>query len=143
MFTAGALASLALGVASERVSPRLLMAAAYLLIAVSLAILIAADTIVETYLFAATNGIAITAFFIMPILLCSSYYGRTSLGMIYGVSKAVQVVGLALGPIVAGLVYDATGSYQIAFIWFALLAGASSLIILMARRPTIPEVEPA
>ncbi|MDP6102995.1 MAG: hypothetical protein QF579_06830, partial [Dehalococcoidia bacterium] len=48
MFTAGALASLALGVASERVSPRLLMAAAYLLIAVSLAILIAADTIVET-----------------------------------------------------------------------------------------------
>ena len=143
MFTAGALASLALGVASERVSPRLLMAVAYLLIAVSLAILIAADTIVETYLFAVTNGVATTAFFIMPLLLCSSYYGRTSLGLIYGVSKAVQMAGLALGPLVAGLAYDTTGSYQIAFIWFSLLAGVSSLVILMARRPTIPEVEPA
>jgi len=52
MFTAGALASLGLGLASERVSPRLLMALAYLLVAVSLAILISADTITETYLFA-------------------------------------------------------------------------------------------
>ena len=43
MFTAGALASLASGVASERVSPRILMALAYILVAVSIAILIVAD----------------------------------------------------------------------------------------------------
>ena len=137
MFTAGALASLALGFASERVSPRLLMALAYLLVAVSLAILIVADSLAETYLFAVTNGIATSAFFILPLLLCSSYYGRASLGFIYGVSKAVQVSGLAIGPLVAGLAYDTTGSYRNAFIWFALLALVSSLIILVARRPTL------
>ena len=143
MFTAGALTSLALGVASERVSPRLLMALVYLLVAASLVILIAADTIIETYLFAVTNGIATNAFFVLPLLLCSSYYGRASLGFIYGISRAAQVSGLALGPLVAGLVYDTTGSYQNAFIWFALLAGVSFLIILIARRPTLPLGEPA
>ena len=137
MFTAGALASLATGVASERVSPRLLMALAYLLVAVSLAILIAADTIAETYLFAVVNGIATTAFFVVPLLLCSSYYGRASLGFIYGVIRAVQVAGLAIGPLVAGLVYDTTGSYRTAFIWFALMAAFSALFFLIARRPTL------
>ena len=137
MFTAGALASLAIGVVSERVSPRLLLALSYLLVAVSLAILITADTIAETYLFATTNGIATTAFFVMPVLLCSNYYGRASLGFIYGVIRGAQVSGLALGPVVAGLVYDATESYQNAFIWFALLALLSSLIILITRRPTM------
>ncbi len=141
MFAAGALASVALGFAGERISPRILMVLTYLLIAFSVGILLVADTIPETYLFAITSGTATTAFFIMPFLLCSSYYGRASLGSIYGVSKAVQVGGLALGPVVAGLVYDTTGSYQGAFLWFGLLAFASSLLILIARRPTIPKSE--
>ncbi len=141
MFAAGALASVALGFAGERISPRILMVLTYLLVAFSIGILLVADTIPETYLFAITSGTATTAFFIMPFLLCSSYYGRASLGSIYGVSKAVQVGGLALGPVIAGLVYDTTGSYQGAFLWFGLLAFASSLLILIARRPTIPKSE--
>jgi len=141
MFAAGALASVALGFASERISPRILMVLTYLLVAVSVGILLEADTIPETYLFAITSGTATTAFFIIPFLLCSSYYGRASLGSIYGASKAVQVGGLALGPVVAGLMYDTTGSYQDAFLWFGLLAFASSMLILIARRPTIPKSE--
>jgi MFS family permease len=139
MFAAGALASVALGFASERISPPILMILTYLLVAISVGILLVADTIPLTYLFAITSGTATIAFFIMPLLLCSSYYGRASLGSIYGVSKAVQVGGLALGPVVAGLVYDTTGSYQRAFLWFGLLALGSSLLILIARRPTLPK----
>lgn len=139
MFAAGALASLAVGVVSERVSLRLLMALTYLLVGISLLILIAADTIIETYLFAITHGFAMTAFFVMPILLWPSYYGRASLGFIYGISRAAQVGGLALGPVVAGLVYDTTQSYQSAFVWFAILAGISSLIFLFVRRPTLSQ----
>jgi hypothetical protein len=33
------------------------------------------------------------------------------------------------------LVYDATGSYQNAFVYLALVAAASSLLVFLARRP--------
>jgi len=45
------------------------------------------------------------------------------------------VAGFAVGPLASGIVYDATGSYQQAFIYFAVLALVSSALILAARPP--------
>jgi cyanate permease len=45
------------------------------------------------------------------------------------------VSGFALGPLVSGIVYDATGSYRSAFIYFAFLAVVAAVIVLASRRP--------
>jgi OFA family oxalate/formate antiporter-like MFS transporter len=136
MSTTGALGALALGVIAERASPRLMITLAYLLGAVSMMVLIVADTLPETYLFAAIQGIVGSGVNTLAPLLWASYYGRWTLGSIYGLSRAAQVTGFALGPLISGLVYDATGSYQRAFISFAFLAAGSSLLVLTARKPS-------
>lgn len=136
MSTTGALGALSLGVIAERASPRLMITLAYLLGAISMMVLIMADTLSETYLFAAIQGIVGSGVNTLAPILWASYYGRWTLGSIYGLSRAAQVTGFALGPLVAGLVYDATGSYQKAFIYFAFLAAGSSLLVVAARRPS-------
>jgi MFS family permease len=68
-------------------------------------------------------------------ILWASYYGRASLGSIYGISRAAQVSGFAVGPLASGIVWDATGSYRSAFIYFAFLAVVAAVIVLVSRRP--------
>jgi MFS family permease len=135
MSTSGALGALALGLMAERISPRLMITLAYLLGAVSMVVLLMADTLAETYLFAVLQGLAGTGVNTLAPILWANYYGRASLGSIYGLSRAAQVSGFALGPLVSGIVYDATGSYRSAFIYFAFLAVVAAVIVLAFRRP--------
>ena len=135
MSSAGAVGALLLGFLAERLPPRNMLAAVYLLGAVSMMVLINADDLPKTYVFAIFQGITGSGVNTLAPLLWASYYGRASLGSIYGISRAAQVAGFALGPLVSGIVYDVNGSYDQAFIYFALLALVSSALILAARPP--------
>jgi cyanate permease len=52
------------------------------------------------------------------------------------------VSGYAIGPLIGGLIYDATGSYRNALVCFAALAVFSALVFLFARRPSNPATRP-
>ncbi len=47
-------------------------------------------------------------------------FGLTSLGIIYGLVQTVAALGGAFGPIVAGYIFDVTGSYTIVFLGAAI-----------------------
>lgn len=130
---AGATATLVFGLLAERLSPRWLLGLAYLLASLSMVLLAWADNIFETYIFAFCQGVASGGIGTLPPLLWASYYGRESMGAIYGLSRMAQVTGFALGPLLSGLVYDTTGSYRGAFIPFAALAAGSALLLLVSR----------
>ena len=55
-----------------------------------------------------------------------------------GFSSLIIIIGMVLGPIVAGLSYDLTGSYRTGFIGLALVAGLGSLLFLASTRPPPP-----
>jgi MFS family permease len=65
----------------------------------------------------------------------ADYFGRSSIGMIIGLSSMILVVGQIGGPILAGAFADWTGDYRMGFTILAVLAGVGSLFFLMARRP--------
>ena len=136
MSLAGAVGALLMGFLAERLAPRYMLAAVYLLGAVSMVVLINADDLPKTYVFAIIQGITGSGVNTLAPLLWASYYGRASLGSIFGISRAAQVAGFAVGPLASGIVYDATGSYEQAFSYFALLALVSSALILAARPPS-------
>lgn len=138
MSASGAAAALILGFLSERVSPKLMICLLYLLAAVSMVVLIRADTLAETYLFAVLQGIVGSGVNTLAPILWASYYGRWTLGSIYGLSRAAQVAGFAVGPLVSGIVYDATNSYQNAFGYFTFTALVGFVLLLMARKPVKP-----
>ena len=65
----------------------------------------------------------------------ADYFGRTSIGMILGLSTLITVFGNIAGPLVAGAFADWYGNYRAGFTLLALLAGVGSLFFLMAKPP--------
>ncbi len=67
----------------------------------------------------------------------ADYFGRRAIGMILGLSSLIIVFGQIGGPMIAGLMADATGSYRAGFTVLAALVGSGSLFFLLARRPIL------
>ena len=65
----------------------------------------------------------------------ADYFGRTSIGMIMGLSGIIIALGQIGGPLVAGALADFTGNYRLGFTLLAILAGLGSLLFFFARRP--------
>ena len=65
----------------------------------------------------------------------ADYFGRTSIGLIMGLSSIIVLVGQVSGPLLAGVLADATGNYRAGFTVLALLAGVGSVFFLLAQRP--------
>ncbi len=135
MAIAGAASALVSGVLAETVSVKLLLMLAYLLGAVSMWTLIHADTLTETYLFAVMQGFLGTGVNTLTPIMWASYYGRRSLGGIFGMGRAAQVFGFAVGPLASAVVFDSAGSYRGAFVSLGLVAILASLLLWTARRP--------
>jgi MFS family permease len=68
----------------------------------------------------------------------ADYFGASSFGKILGVSSLIVMFGTILGPIVAGITNDATGSYTVGFTFIALLASTGVIFFLMIRPPEPP-----
>ena len=68
-------------------------------------------------------------------LAWAEYYGREHLGSITGITLPVQVGGQALGPIIAGFLYDFTGSYFWPFRIFSTAVFIAGLLVLTATPP--------
>ena len=68
-------------------------------------------------------------------LAWAEYYGREHLGSITGITLPVQVGGQALGPIIAGFLYDFTGNYLWPFRIFSTAVFIAGLLVLTATPP--------
>jgi len=86
-------------------------------------------------------GIAAGAGLQMSAYLLSSYAGMRSFGQVYGLCAGLMSVAGGFGPLLVGMIYDATGSYSswlVAGIPLGLLTGG-----LMASLGPRPQFEPA
>lgn len=70
--------------------------------------------------------------------LRADYFGRGSFGAVLGFSSMILMWGTMAGPLIPGVLADRYGSYQLGFTVLAVLAGAGSILFLLARRPAPP-----
>jgi MFS family permease len=82
-------------------------------------------------------------FDILPYAI-SRYFGLRAFGEIYGYIFAAVTLGATVGPLVMGVSYDATGSYSLALISFAIASftAAGLMIGLGPYRVWEPAAEP-
>ena len=97
------------------------------------------STLLEGALAASALGVGVGGLHVLLRLAWADYYGRRHLGSIRGVSLPVQIGGQALGPILAGFLYDSTDSYRVAFVIFASAVSLAALIVLSAIPPSAPK----
>jgi len=73
---------------------------------------------------------------VAPYLL-SRYFGLRSFSTLYGLSWMSHAAAGAVGPIVMGRAFDATGSYDVVLVRLSMLAvGVAALMLLMPRYDT-------
>ena len=68
----------------------------------------------------------------------ADYFGTRRLGQIAGWSNTITAAGSILGPVYAGIMYDAQGSYTLAFWTLGAATAAGAFFFLLARRPPTP-----
>jgi len=68
----------------------------------------------------------------------ADYFGRNAIGLILGLSAAIIALGQIAGPMIAGVLADLTGNYELGFSLLALLAALGSLSFMLATKPELP-----
>ncbi|MCG8635400.1 MAG: MFS transporter [Desulfobacterales bacterium] len=88
------------------------------------------------YLFAAVYGFAHGGFFALISPLVTKFFGTKSLGFLLGIVIFSSTIGGAIGPLLAGYIFDLTESYKIVF-WILAGLSASAIAITASLRPVI------
>ena len=65
------------------------------------------------------------------------YFGRKAFGTIAGLTQVVTMLGTVAGPVLAGWVYDTTGSYYLIFNLLAVASLIGIALVLMLKRPVL------
>jgi len=114
------------GPISDRWGAKNTMAGACVLLSLSIAILVFAQTYWVVLAFAAVYGFAVGAPLIVNPLLTSEYLGMRNFGAVYGVLNAVSTLGAAAGPVGAGVFFDSQGTYlPVFYVFIALMLVAA------------------
>ena len=136
LVTVGQFVGVMLGwVIGDRYQKRLVAAACMLMHAAGLLMLTYATGPVILVIAALVHGTAWGLRGPFMQAMRADYFGRSSIGMIIGLSSMIMVIGQIGGPILAGLFADWTGNYRMGFTILALLSGLGSLFFLMAKPP--------
>ena len=133
-----------LGVAwiGDMVNKKNLLFAATVVVTVAMLGFSQAQSNLALYMLIVIYSIAYGGTIVLPVALQADYFGTRAFATIRGLQQAVATVGLFIGPIFGGVVYDITGTYSIAFLGFAAAGFLSMLLVLGIRRPTIPHALP-
>jgi MFS family permease len=125
---------LSVGVGADRVGifNTLLLTRAFLLL--SFVMLLFTRPTWSFYLFAVLFSVPYGGEITQIPLVIARYFGTRAMATLMGVVVFVITVGGALGPWVAGNIYDHTHSYHWAFIAGILAAAASIVMILLLKR---------
>jgi len=127
---------LSLGFISDRIGGRLGLITCLTLGALALIWLLFVKEIWMLYVFAVVFGFAYGGIVPVQTVITVELFGLRSLGIILGGLMFFITVGMALGPPLAGAIFDVTGSYTLAFLICAVicvLAVILSLILLKAK----------
>jgi MFS family permease len=123
------------GLVVERFEPRYLASGKFLLYAVGIFVLMQATSLWVIVAAVLLYGVAQAGTNVITEVMWANYYGRDSLGAIRGLGMPFTVGFSAIGPLVAGVIYDVTKSYAGAFILIIAGALASAVLVLLCTRP--------
>ncbi len=124
------------GFVADRIGYRLTLFLSAAVLVLSLIVLVFSKELWHFYAFALLSGLAWGISGVVQVTLISGIFGPRSLGTIFGSLEIFLTVGGAIGVSLAGITFDATGSYNTAFvicIVLALLVMVFSFILMRSK----------
>jgi len=89
----------------------------------------------EGFIAAGLFGVGVGGVLTLLPIAWADYFGRANFAAIRGIVLSAQVIAQGSGPLLSGVLYDWTGSYERSLQCFALLSALSVASALAARRP--------
>jgi len=123
-----------MGITGDRIGNKLAFIMSFGLISAALFWLLAAKGLWMLYLFAVIFGFGYGGIAVLVSPIVAEQFGLNSLGIILGVVIFSCAIGETIGPVVAGHIFDTTGSYNLAFLICAAVSFIS-LILVSRLRP--------
>ncbi len=135
------LGRLTVGATIDRIGGRRALLACYCLLFASLLWLQFADVPWMLFVFAAAYGIAHGGFFTAISPTVAELFGTRAHGALFGTVLFFGSLGAAIGPLGAGAIFDALGSYRLAF---GLLCGLAltGFVLISRLAPHRPAITP-
>lgn len=143
MLAASIPARFAGGYIADRLSRKRLpraMAFAYFLQSVGITVFLLLDSQFSIYVWFILYGLGMGMAMPINTAIRARFFGRKAMGTIIGTSMMFLTPVGVIAPIYAGWMYDTTGSYQTAFIIFAVLLYISAALLVVLHPPKPPEV---
>jgi len=125
-----------MGSAGDRIGNRLALIICFILTSVALFWLQLGTEVGMFYLFAAILGFAGGGIPVLMSSIVAELFGLSSHGIILGGLMFLGSVGGATGPLLAGHIFDITGSYQLAFL-VCVAAGILGIILASLLKPSV------
>jgi len=140
--TAGAsiIGRLWLGTFVDRCDKRYVIMVCFLFQSIAVFALAHSQHVVILYLGTLAFGLTMGSIIMMLSLITGECFGLVSFATVSGLAGVFTMSGAAFGPSIAGFIFDATGSYQMAFTIFAAMSVAAILVIYFAKPPR-PEIK--
>ena len=107
---------------------------------IGMALILVSKSLSMVLLYNIVLGIGIGGFFTGDLGIPSSYYGRTNYPKIVGIAIPFATILGSAGPLVAGAMYDKTGSYTLPFTIAVILLLVSVVCMILAPPPRHPSL---
>lgn len=137
----GAVGKLLSGILADRVGSRLVFLTLSALQAVGVVILLGASDMTTVWVFVAVFGFGMGGAVTPRSMIVAEVFGVRSFGAIFGLLAAFATIGGAIGPYVAGLLFDATKSYQIAMLAVIGAYIIATVLVFFIRPPSRREAQ--
>ncbi len=119
----------------DLIDKRYVFSIGVLLQLIAFMVLLKTSSLHMLYLYSLLIGLNIGG--LAPILpgITADHFGRKHFGVIYGVSHFMLTIGIMLGPLFTGWVFDTLDSYSIAFVMAAGFSLLAIIVINLAGKP--------
>ena len=135
------LSRMTMGFVADKIGHRTTITLGMSLLLISLVCLIFAADYWMLVIFALVFGFSWGTFFVPVSPLTAELFGVKSLGSVFGLLNTSLTAGAAIGPVLAGYIYDINGSYLWAFILlaaFTFLAVILMLVLGLIQKRKLP-----
>jgi len=122
-----------LGSASDVIGCRKAFTICFAILFVGLLWLQVASTLWMLAVYAAADGFARGGNFVVISPLMAELFGTRAHGALFGLATFIGTIGGAVGPLLAGRVFDLTLSYSVAFVVLSALMGVGLAATLLLR----------
>jgi MFS family permease len=103
--------------------------------AVAFVVLLQTTDLAMLYLYSALLGIGVGGLTLILPGLVADYFGRRQFGVIYGALEMVTTLGIMIGPVYAGWIYDVTKSYFLAFLSAIIIILLAVVLVYLSPKP--------